>query len=161
MSTIREAATDEEWNRGCAMLQKVYVGDGFTTAERAADFMRRERLESEGAFLLAVSNSGEVIGAVLFLNEGSLLHQVALPGEREFRLLAVLPDARGEGVGHALVSECVKRANADDAIGLVLWTQPTMHAAHRLYAHMGFVHDPARDELDPRGFTRLVFVKVV
>ncbi|MBL0128501.1 MAG: GNAT family N-acetyltransferase [Flavobacteriales bacterium] len=159
MVTIREAVTDEDWARGCALLQQVYVGDGFTPADRAAEFMRRERLEQEGAFLLAIQDTGETIGAVLFLHEGSQLHQVALPGEREFRLLAVRSDARSEGVGHALVHGCLMRAAADDALGLVLWTQPTMLAAHRLYERLGFVHETARDEEDPRGFTRLVYVK--
>lgn len=121
--------------------------------------MRRERLEQEGRFLLPIRDTGETIGAVLFLHKGSSLHQVALPGEREFRLLAVHSSARGEGVGAGLVRECLMRAAADDALGLVLWTQPTMHAAHRLYERMGFDHDSTRDEEDPRGFMRLVYVK--
>ena len=159
MFTIGEATTDKDWEQGCALLQRVYVEDGFTSAEAASAFMRRERLEQEGIFLLAIRDTGETIGAVLFLNEGSPLHQVAVPGEREFRLLAVHSDARGEGVGQDLVHECLMRAAADDALGLVLWTQPTMHAAHRLYERMGFVHEVTRDQEDPRGFMRLVYVK--
>jgi hypothetical protein len=34
-----------------------------------------------------------------------------------------------------------------------------MHAAHRLYERLGFVRAPERDVADPRGFTRLVYVR--
>ena len=41
----------------------------------------------------------------------------------------------------------------------MIWSQPRMHAAHRLYARFGFARAPERDQYDERGFTRLVFVK--
>lgn len=157
---IIEARTDTQWEQGCAVLKRVYVDEGYTDAERAAQMQRRERLEPEGVFLLAVrDNDDEVIGATLYLNEDSALKQLAMPGEREFRMLAVHPDARGTGVGEALVRACMLRAAEDDAIGLVLWTQPTMLAAQRLYERLRFERDPARDVADPRGFTRLVYVR--
>ena len=157
---IREARSDTDWQQGCAILHRVYVGEGYTDAERAAQFQRRERLEGEGVFLLALGDDGAVNGAVLFLNENSTLRQIAQHGEREFRMLAVHPNARGEGVGEALVRECIRRAEAEQATGLVLWTQPTMLAAHRLYQRLGFVRDAERDVADPRGFLRLVYVRV-
>ena len=85
------------------------------------------------------------------------MHQVARPGEREFRLLAVDPQARGQGVGEALVRACVDVCLRDAAQALVLWTRPTMTAAQRLYERLGFVRVPDRDEEDPRGFTRMVY----
>lgn len=157
---IIEARTATQWAQACGVLKRVYVDEGYTDADRAAHMQRREHLEPEGVFLLAVRDGDdEVVGATLYLHEDSALRQLAMPGEREFRMLAVHPDARGAGVGAALVRACMLRAAEDDAIGLVLWTQPTMLAAQRLYERLGFERDPVRDVLDPRGFTRLVYVR--
>ncbi len=157
--TIVQATTDREWQRGCDLLHRVYVGEGYTDGTRAAEMQRRERLEPEGTFLIAIDDSERVMGAVLYLNEDSTLKQLARTGEREFRVLAVHPDARGAGVGEALVRACIERAVFDHAAGLVLWTQPTMLAAQRLYERLGFVRDATRDTSDPRGFTRLVYMR--
>src|SRR5262245_40852781 len=131
--TIRAAATDEEWQEAMAVVHRVYVGEGHSSAERSAELFRREVLEPEGEALIAVNGAGSVLGATIFLHERSPLQQVALSGEREFRLLAVRPEARGTGVGAALVQACIDRARAARATGLVLWTRPSMQAAQRLY----------------------------
>jgi GNAT superfamily N-acetyltransferase len=156
--TIRPAFTDPEWTEANAILDRVYVGEGYATAERASAFQRRERLEPAGEMLIAVDGEGRMGGAVLFLHADSALRQLAREGEREFRLLAVHPDVRGTGAGEALVRACVERAVNADAKRVVLWSQPRMLAAHRLYERLGFVRAPERDEPDDRGFTRLVFV---
>jgi ribosomal protein S18 acetylase RimI-like enzyme len=158
-ATIRPAITEHEWSEACALLHRVYVGEGYTDGTRAAEMQRRERLEPEGTFLIAINDSERVMGGVLYLNEDSSLKQLARTGEREFRVLAVHPAARGAGVGEALVRACIERAASDGAKALVLWTQPTMLAAQRLYERLGFVRDPTRDTSDPRGFTRLVYVR--
>ncbi|MEO8591481.1 MAG: GNAT family N-acetyltransferase [Flavobacteriales bacterium] len=157
---IIEARTDKEWGQGCSLLRRVYVGEGYTDADRAAQFQSRERMGPAGVFLLAVDDAGDVKGAVLFLHEGSGLQQIAIAGEREFRMLAVDPEARGAGVGEMLVQACIALARADDALGLVLWTQPTMPTAQRLYERLGFVRDPDRDVPDPRGWDRMVYVRI-
>jgi|JI9StandDraft_1071089.scaffolds.fasta_scaffold223059_2 ribosomal protein S18 acetylase RimI-like enzyme len=156
---VRVADSAEEWQQALAVLYRVYVGEGYTTAERAAPSQRREVLEPEGTFLVAINESGSVIGATLFLLEDSVMKQLARPGEREFRMLAVDPAARGSGAGAVLVQTCIDRAKEEGASGLVLWTQPTMLAAHRLYERLGFMRTPERDEDDPRGFKRLVYLR--
>jgi ribosomal protein S18 acetylase RimI-like enzyme len=60
-------------------------------------------------------------------------------------MLGVLPAARGRGVAEALVGWCVSAARADGALRLLLSTQVDMHAAHRLYARLGFTR---RSDLD-------------
>jgi len=127
--------------------------------EMALRFQTRTMMEPAGIFLLASDERGTVLGAVLLLHPGSSLEQLARPGEREFRMLAVSIDARGQGVGEALVRACIDRVQGSGATGLVLWTQPIMHAAQRLYARLGFVRDPARDVPDPRGWDRMVYVR--
>jgi GNAT superfamily N-acetyltransferase len=154
---IREALDATEQERAAALMQAVYVGEGWTAAEPAQRVMKPEHLSTSGVVLVA-EREGELLGAVLFLHAQSPMRQIAQEGEREFRLLAVADTARGQGVGQALVRACVRQAEEADASALVLWTQPRMLAAQRLYERLGFARNPARDVADPRGFTRLVYV---
>ena len=150
---------DHEWEQAIGLLKRVYVGEGYTSSDRAEVFMRRESLEQGGEMLLVRSSDGNVIGAVLYLIPNGPLHQVAKDGEAEFRVLAVAPEARGQRIGEALVQACIERAINSGASAVVLWSQPTMPAAHHLYERMGFVRAPERDQADARGFMRLVFRK--
>jgi len=154
---IGPASTNQDWQQAVALLKHVYVSDGYTSLDRADAFMRRETLELGGTLLLARNAPGAVLGAVLLLHSDGPLGQVADPGEAEFRVLAVAPEARGTGVGETLVRACIVKAKERGARALVLWSQPTMHSAHRLYERLSFVRAHERDEADPRGFARQVF----
>ena len=63
----------------------------------------------------------------------------------EVRLLAVAPSSRGQGIGAALMEECVRRARASGASVLALHTTDMMQSALRLYERMGFVRSPELD----------------
>lgn len=63
----------------------------------------------------------------------------------ELRLLAVAPEARGQGIGEALVAECARRARKAGAAELGLHTSDSMHAAMRMYERMGFARAPEYD----------------
>ena len=159
IAQVREPASENEWQQATQLMQRVYVGGGYTAAVNASDFMTRKNLEPAGQLLVAVDDADVVVGAVLLLHPVSALRQLASAEEREFRLLAVDDKARGKGVGEQLVQACLDRAFAAGAQAVVLWTQPIMHSAHRLYERLGFRRAPERDQEDPRGFTRLVYVR--
>jgi ribosomal protein S18 acetylase RimI-like enzyme len=55
------------------------------------------------------------------------------------RMLAVDPKHRGQGVGAALMKECVRRSKRDGADVLALHSSPIMTAALTMYRDMGFV----------------------
>ncbi|MEZ4755394.1 MAG: GNAT family N-acetyltransferase [Flavobacteriales bacterium] len=154
---LRQASTDRDWEQATALLQQVYVDGGFTAAANATQFMTRANLEPAGVMFVAVDPSDVVLGTVLLLHPESALRQLAVAGEREFRLLGVSDSTRGSGIGAQLVEACVARAFAEGAQAVVLWTQPSMHSAQRLYTRLGFQRAPERDQEDARGFTRLVY----
>lgn len=145
---VREA-TDPDWPQALALIASVFVGEGFVSRERNDRGCRREVLESGGTVLTAfdASDSARVLGVVVLAHNGGPLNLLAVEGEAEFRMLAVDPKGRGRGVGESLVLACIDRGSRPphSARAIVLWTQPTMHAAQRLYERMGFVRVPQRD----------------
>ncbi len=67
------------------------------------------------------------------------------PGSAGVRMLAVAPEARGAGVGTALVRACLTRARAEGRDRVWLHTTPEMTDAHRIYEREGFVRAPEAD----------------
>jgi DNA-binding MarR family transcriptional regulator/GNAT superfamily N-acetyltransferase len=76
---------------------------------------------------------GRHVGHVFLVKHPSQTHTAKL------RLLFVEPSARGTGLGHALVNECVRFARTAGYQKIVLWTQSMLTAAHRIYQGAGFV----------------------
>jgi ribosomal protein S18 acetylase RimI-like enzyme len=95
--------------------------------------------------VVAADESGALLGTVTFVLAGTPWAEVSVPGEAEFRMLAVAPVGRGRGVGSALTAWCVERARAHGCTGLVLSSMDKMRTAHRLYERMGFQRVPELD----------------
>lgn len=135
-----------DWVRVTELLQSVFAGEGYTSSEYAMKAYTEQKLASEGTTLVAEDSTG-ILGTVLLLRPSDTLSQVARDDEMEFRLLAVAPQSRGRRVGAHLVQACIDRASAPTmrTHRLVICTQPSMHAAQRLYKQLGFVRVPCRD----------------
>lgn len=96
---------------------------------------------------VAVEDGGEVVGVVAMAVEGTPLHEHVEPpiGDAGFRFLAVDEQARGQGVGAALVRACLERATDMGHRRVGIYTMGFMRAAHRLYDRLGF---DRREDLD-------------
>lgn len=102
----------------------------------------------EPAEQILAEEDGKIAGSVLLYPAGTPLESEDATETRnwpEVRLLAVAPEARGKGIGAALMRECINRARRSGAAFLALHTTDMMQVAMRMYEKMGFVRAPELD----------------
>lgn len=145
-----EHCSDSEINK---LLVDAYVGGGFTSPERAAILFVPSAVRNRGKLFVARTTEGVFAGMVIVVRPDAPARRIAEPDEAEIHLLAVDSRYRGNGLGRLLMSTALDSIRNMGFHKSVLWTQPTMVAAHRLYESMGFVRAHGRDpELDGIGF---------
>ena len=161
--TVRRA-TPADYSAVGELTVRAYVDDGHLPAgiayvEVLADAESRDR-DAE-LWVASEEPSGRVLGSVTFAGPGSDYAEVAARHEGEFRMLAVAHEARGCGVGEALVRRCIERARELGLDGLVMSTQPSMVRAHRVYERLGFERAPERDWEPVPGVSLLAYTRAV
>ena len=75
------------------------------------------------------------------------------------RMLGVIPDAQGRGIGRALMLEAESRARVAGKTEMTLHTTELMGAARAMYEALGYTRMP--DEVLPDGFVLLGYRKVL
>ena len=159
---IRDARPEELETVG-EIRVAAYLADGFLSAGSAyTPRLRALGADGDGDVLVAVRQEAdgtgrdEIVGTVMIRGwpGGELLRS---PDEAEVRALAVIPDARGLGIGRKLVSAVIERARASGVGHLVLASQTDMARAHHLYAEAGFTRLTERDWASAPGVTLLAF----
>ena len=148
MDIVIRAAEPAEYETLGEITAQAYLQDGlllFGESDWYLEELRDVAKRAAAADVLTAVADDTVLGTVTFVPSGGPLAELARPGEAEIRMLAVAHAARGRGVGQALVQACVERARSTGCTGVVLSTQRTMHAAHRIYERHGFVRVPERD----------------
>jgi ribosomal protein S18 acetylase RimI-like enzyme len=139
----REQLTDAALEE---LLRRAYVEDGHTAAEVAREAFAAAAVRARGELLSAHEvETGRLMGCIIYVPHTSAARRVAVADEGEVQLLAVHHAFRGQGVGEALVRAVLSRAADTDCHSLVLWTQPAMLTAQKLYQRVGFERQPERD----------------
>ncbi|TMQ95171.1 MarR family transcriptional regulator [Actinomadura soli] len=98
-------------------------------AKVVADYVHDHDPERENAWI--AESGGVRVGGVFCVRRDDDVAQL--------RLLHVEPEARGLGVGAALVDECVRFATGAGYTEMMLWTTALQRPAHRVYERAGFV----------------------
>jgi ribosomal protein S18 acetylase RimI-like enzyme len=150
---LRPARPDETEAVG-ALTVAGYDVEGYLTLpdgtfdDDYAGFLADGASRARDAELMVAVDAGSdtLLGTVTWCPPGSPFRELASEDHQgEIRTLAVSPEARGRGVGSALIDWCLEQARATGLTEIVLSSLPEMRAAHRLYGVRGFVR---RTDLD-------------
>lgn len=96
--------------------------------------------------LIVAELAGKTVGTVTYYPDGGRVRGNGWPlGWAGIRLLGVVPDARGQGIGRALTEECLHRARRGNASVIGLHTNDWMRVARGMYERMGFQRIPEHD----------------
>ena len=154
---VVEPALPADHQRIGELTVRVYSDGGYGAPEYVptlADVAGRAALSR---LLVARDARGVVVGSVALVLDGVLGEVLTSPQEAGFRMLVVDPAARGHGVGELLVRSCLEQATAAGKTAMVISTEPTMSAAHRIYERLGFTRLPERDWSPHPGVDLLVY----
>ncbi|MEU3296435.1 GNAT family N-acetyltransferase [Streptomyces longwoodensis] len=152
MDTVIRVARSEEYAALGELTARAYLDDGLLDFGEDDEYLPvlKDVARRAAAEVLVAVGGDRLLGGVAFVAGPGPAADIARPGEAEIRALAVVREARGRGVGEALVRACVDRARATPGcVRLVLSSQRSMHSAHRLYERLGFERTPDRENPVP------------
>lgn len=145
---VRNAQINEFAEIGQLMVQVYSQLEGFPKESEQPNYYKM--LANIGALtekpctelLVAVSSEGKIAGGVVYFSDmqyyGSGGTATLEKNASGFRLLAVDPSTRGNGVGKLLVNECIRKAKNKNHYQMVIHTTKAMHTAWMMYERIGF-----------------------
>ncbi len=143
---IRPVTPGEMTEAGAVTVAAYGTVDDIVLSDGYAADLRDVATRTTGATVLVAVEDGRVLGTVTLVEDPSSRWSEGLAeGEFGIRMLGVAPEARGRGVGTALLVACLDRARQAGAVRAVLHSTASMTAAHRIYMRAGFVRRPGRD----------------
>ena len=148
------------------MVQVYSQLEGFPNKSQQPDYYKM--LANIGALtkqpntelLVAVSSEGKIGGAVVYFSDmkfyGSGGTATKEKNASGFRLLAVNPSTRGQGLGKLLTNKCVQKARNWKHQQVIIHTTKAMQVAWKMYENIGFKRsedlDFMQSELSVFGF---------
>lgn len=109
------------------------------------------RVAAGALVLVAATGDDHVIGSVTYVDADNPHFENRGAGDCGFRMLAVDPSTQEQGAGRLLVGACIDHASRQANRRMAIYSMIWMHAAHALYASLGFVRRPDRDVRFPAG----------
>lgn len=145
MLTIRRALPDEYASIG-SLTVRAYApvlsfGDDDPYRQTLMDAAGR----ATAAELWAATSSDELVGTVTVCRPESVYAEIASPDELEVRMLAVAPEAQGQGIGVQLMQRVHQTAQAEEFAAVALSVVASNLGAVAFYAALGYLHVPDRD----------------
>ena len=163
---IREATSEEFSKIGKLMINVYSQLEGFPGPKESPDYYRK--LKNVGQLtndpkvklLVAVSQTGIIGGCVVYFGDmayyGSGGAATKEKNAAGFRLLAVSPKTRGEGIGKLLTKACIGLAKDQNQEQVVIHSTKAMQIAWTMYEKLGFKRaedlDFNKGELEIYGF---------
>ena len=157
---IREARVDE------------YAEAGMVTADAYREFFDEDDQQhsyldeiadvagrATRTTILLATYGDRIVGSATLELDGRTSDEVGplAPDEAHIRMLGVGAEARGAGVGKALMAECERRAVAASRTRMTLHTTVRMRAARAMYESLGYAR--TSDRVLPDGFVLLGYQK--
>jgi GNAT superfamily N-acetyltransferase len=141
---IRRAEASEYTAIGELLVTVYSQLDGFPKESEQPDYYRMlanvgELAKRPHAEILVAIVESRMVGAVVFF--GDMQFYGSATNERDaagFRLLAVLDEARGQGIGKQLTQACIDKATQTNRSQLIIHTTEAMKKAWNMYERMGF-----------------------
>lgn len=160
---IREARPDEFEEAGRATIAayaEFFAPDG---ADEDLEYLRAVgdvRGRAARTTILVAIDEGRIVGCVTLELDGRTDDEGPLPPEHaHIRMLGVVPDARGRGIGRALMESCERRAREAGKTVMTLHTTHLMETAQEMYRSMGY--ERTDDWVLPDGFVLLGYRKTL
>ncbi|MGW1541557.1 N-acetyltransferase family protein [Streptomyces sp. NPDC002309] len=114
-----------------------------------ADRRRARFGQGDGTVVnLVAERAGEVVG---WACHGPYRDGEVRTADAELYAIYVHPERYGEGIGHALLSESVRRCRASGHRRMLLWVLRDNTAARRFYERAGFAADGAQEPFEVDG----------
>ena len=167
---IRDATPNEFSEIGELMVNVYSQLEGFPTKNEQPDYYKM--LANIGSLtekpnvklLIAVSSSGKISSGVVYFGDmkyyGSGGTATLEKNASGFRLLAVDPATRGQGLGKLLTKACIQMAKDEKRNQMIIHTTKAMQIAWEMYENMGFKRSKDLDflqgELPVFGFRLLL-----
>lgn len=145
---VRNAIPGEFDRIGKLMVQVYSQLEGFPKESEQPDYYKM--LSNIGEFtnkpgtelLVATSTEGKLAGAVVFFSDmkyyGSGGTATLEQNASGFRLLAVDPLTRGQGIGKLLTIECIRKAKTKNLHQMIIHSTMAMQTAWKMYEKFGF-----------------------
>lgn len=153
--TVRNAHPNEFAQIGKLMVQVYSQLDGFPKPAEQPNYYKMlaniGNLTQKPAteLLVAVSPDNKIAGGVVYFSDmqyygsgGTATQEKNAAG---FRLLAVDPTIRGQGIGKLLTNACIQKTKQNNLPKMVIHTTMAMQTAWAMYEGLGFKRAPDLD----------------
>ena len=167
---VRDATLNEFPEIGELMVNVYSQLEGFPTKNEQPNYYKM--LANIGSLtenpktklLIAISSSGKIGGGVVYFGDmkyyGSGGTATGEKNASGFRLLAVDPATRGQGIGKLLTKACIQIAKDEKQNQMIIHSTKAMQIAWKMYENMGFKRsrdlDFIQGELPVFGFRLLL-----